>query len=174
VSTPPKKRRIAVGGAVLALGVAAGGWFALTSADDPRDLVQDQAPADGGPLPANQFLDPEEPAVVATDPPVTPAPVEDAVLQVTYAAWDDAATAVSVDGFVPSVVESTGTCTLTLTKDETTVTTSVPGTPSASSTSCGGAVVPGSELSSGTWTAVLTYESPTSTAAAEPVEVTIP
>lgn len=174
MSTPPKKRRIALGGAVLALGVAAGGWFALASDDDPRDLVQDQAPADGGPLPPNQFLDDEEPTNVARDPERSVGPVEGAFLQVTYAAWDEAAGGVTVEGFIPSVVESTGTCTLAVTKGPTTVTAAVPGTPSASTTSCGGAVVPSGELSTGTWTAVLTYESPTSTAAAEPVEVAVP
>lgn len=136
--------------------------------------MQEQAPADGGPLPANQFLDAEEPTDVATDPAPSVGPVQGAYIQVSYAAWDETAGGVTVEGFVPSVVESTGTCTLALTKDGDTVTTSVPGTPSASTTSCGGAVVPASELSAGTWTAVLTYESPTSTASAEPVEVTVP
>jgi hypothetical protein len=176
--TRTHKKRAAGGGGVLALTVAAGAGYAFVAGQetgrDPADLIADHAPADGAPLPANQFLDGEEPTDVATDPEVTVGPAQGARLQLSYAAWDDAAGGVSVDGFVPSVVESTGTCTLVLTKDGTTVTTSVPGTPSVSTTSCGGAVVPGSELSPGTWTAVLSYESPTSSASAEPVEVTVP
>lgn len=171
-----KKQRALAGAAVLALGVTAAAGLAFLAGDgeDSANLVAEQAPADGGPLPANQFLDGEEPASVATDPAPTVGPAADALLQITYAAWDATAGGVAVDGFVHSVVEETGTCTLTLTKDGVTATTSVPGARSASTTSCGGAIVPGSDLTPGTWTAVLTYESPTSTASAEPVEVTVP
>jgi hypothetical protein len=171
-----RKKRVLVGGVVLAL--AAGAGFVYLSGNgagrDPADLIADHAPTDGGPLPAGQFLDGEEPTAVATDPAPSVGPTTDGALQVTFAAWDDAAGGVAVDGFLPAVVEETGTCTLTLTKDGDTATASVPGTASASTTACGGAVVPGSQLSTGTWTAVLTYRSPTSTGSSAPIEVAVP
>ena len=49
-----------------------------------------------------------------------------------------------------------------------------PASPDASSTSCGGLSIPGSDLGPGVWSAVVSYESGSSRASSDPVEVEIP
>ena len=115
-----------------------------------------------------------DPTVVATDPPVTRAPDADSVVMVTYAVWEPASSAVEEGSFVQGVVESGGTCTLTLTKGETVVTESAPAEPDATTTSCGGIAVQGSRLSSGTWSAVVSYESATTSGSSDVTEVAVP
>lgn len=65
----------------------------------------------------------------------------------------------TVNGFVQGVVENGGTCTLTLTKQGVAVQQTHPGAVNASTTTCGGIVVPLDKLSSGDWQAVLSYSS---------------
>jgi hypothetical protein len=60
-----------------------------------------------------------------------------------------------------SALESSGTCTLTLTKDQQTVTKTADIQPSATTSTCKGFDIPVSELSAGQWNATLTYESDT-------------
>jgi hypothetical protein len=115
-----------------------------------------------------------EPTFVATDAPPTIQASDDATVQITYFGWNPDTRVVELAGFVASVVEDDGTCTLTLTKGDDRETTSAPATPSVSNTACGEQVLPGDRLSSGTWSAVLSYDSPTSHGASEPVEVEIP
>jgi hypothetical protein len=115
-----------------------------------------------------------DPTVVATDPPVTRAPDADSVVMVTYAVWEPTSSAVEEGSFVQGVVESGGTCTLTLTKGDTVVTESAPAEPDATTTSCGGISVQGSRLSSGTWSAVVSYESATTSGSSDATEVAVP
>lgn len=115
-----------------------------------------------------------DPVDVATDAPVTPAPTMDGSLFVTHSGWNTDAEAVEVGSYFPQVVETDGTCTLTLTRGTASVTASSPANRGAGSTSCGNLSVPGAELASGTWTAVVTYSSSSSRAASEPVEVDVP
>lgn len=115
-----------------------------------------------------------DPTNVATDSPVVVAPTTEGVVRMTYIGWDKAAGAVEAAGFVPGVVESHGTCVLTLTSGGSSITASVAGTADASSTSCGGLTVPGASVSPGTWGAVLTYESSASRATSEATQVVIP
>jgi len=124
----------------------------------------------GTPLDASQ----PDPTDVATDAPVSTAPSADAPVEITYYGWNDATGVVELAGFVVGVVEEGGTCTLTLTKGGTSATTTAQGTANVGTTSCGEQVVPGGELSSGTWRAVLSYESGTSQGTSEPVEVQVP
>ncbi|ADG75271.1 hypothetical protein Cfla_2381 [Cellulomonas flavigena DSM 20109] len=90
---------------------------------------------------------------------------------VTYSGWDVAASRVAVGAYVEGLVESGGTCTLTLTGPGTTRTASQPATPDAGSTSCGELAA---GASSGTWSARVTYESPTASGASATVEVVVP
>ena len=114
------------------------------------------------------------PTDVATDPAVTVGPTADGSVRLTYAEWDAATTAVVAGAILPGVVESDGTCTLTLTKDGASAEGSVPANPDASSMSCGGLSVAGAALSSGTWTAVVTYRSSASSGSSEPTQVVVP
>lgn len=127
-------------------------------------------------------LDPTapDPTEVATDPaPSTaPAPTDgargDATVQITYYGWNPGSSVVEVGGFVPFLVEEGGTCTLTLTQGSASATVTREATPNVSNTACGELVVPGDQLAPGTWSAVLAYESDSSTGATEAVEVQVP
>lgn len=92
-------------------------------------------------------------------------------LVVSYAGWQ--ASAVEVAGFVP-VVESDGVCRLVLTSAGGEVAVEQAATPDASTTSCGWLSVPGTDLSPGTWSAVLSYSSGASVASSAPVPVEVP
>ena len=114
-----------------------------------------------------------DPTDVATDAPVTPETGADVTVLITYADWNSSASVVEAAGYA-GVVESGGTCTLTLSGSGGTATTTVPAEADASTTVCGGLQVPRSQLAAGTWQAVLSYASATSTGSSDPVEVTVP
>lgn len=80
----------------------------------------------------------------------------------------------TVNGYVDGVVESNGTCTLTLRKGGITKTVSRPGHANATNTTCGENDIPITSLSPGTWQATLSYSSPTASGSSDsqPVEVT--
>jgi hypothetical protein len=78
-----------------------------------------------------------------------------------------------LNGFVPGIIESDGTCTLTLTKGETVVTVDKGALQNAQNTSCGQLVVPFEKLSTGTWQAVLSYESSMSSGPSATTQVEI-
>lgn len=66
---------------------------------------------------------------------------------------------VEVNSYVPGIFENSGKCTLTLKKDGKTVSQSKTAVPNVSEMSCGVIKVPVSKLSSGTWSATVTYSS---------------
>lgn len=68
---------------------------------------------------------------------------------------------VTARGLIPSIFESGGTCTLTLTKAEQSVSESNPAVVDAQSITCGQIEVDRSKLSSGAWGAVIGYSSGT-------------
>jgi hypothetical protein len=92
----------------------------------------------------------------------------------TYSGWVASPAGVEVGAYVAGVAESGGTCTLTLTSGAGSATAEVPAEPDAASTSCPTLTVPGSKLSSGTWSAVVTYESPSISGKSAPVTVVVP
>jgi hypothetical protein len=149
---------------------------ACTSSGADSDAARISAAATAPPGTYGSPVDPSlpMPSDVATDTPVSVGPAKDGRLLVTYSGWNSQAGAVEVGSYLPTVVEEDGTCTLTLTRGATSVAASVPGTPNVTSTSCGGLSVPGSEVSSGTWVAVVTYESPTSNGSSDAIEVQVP
>jgi hypothetical protein len=124
------------------------------------------------------------PTNVATDAPVTsqagasgagtPGSRTSVDVVVTYSGWDDALAGVEVGAYAAGTAESGGTCTLTLTKGSDTASAEAPAEPDATSTSCPGLVVPGSKLSSGSWTAVVSYESRGTHGQSDPVKVVVP
>lgn len=92
---------------------------------------------------------------------------------VTYSDWSTSDHVVEVGAYA-AVVEESGSCTLKLTSGSKTVTSSIKALTDASTMSCGGLTVPGDKLSSGTWTAVVIYESATSAGTSAPVKVVVP
>lgn len=109
---------------------------------------------------------------VATDTPVVVTSSTVPVV-VTYSGWNAGARQVMAGGYVSGVIEAGGTCTLTLTKAGVQVKAQKPGRPDAATTACGGLTVPGSSLSSGTWKAVLSYASTTSSGSSAPVDIAV-
>lgn len=69
------------------------------------------------------------------------------------------ATSTSLNAYISGVLEDSGTCTLTLTRGSQTVTKSSPGFGNVNTTNC--TPINYDTLSTGTWTATLTYTSPT-------------
>jgi hypothetical protein len=102
------------------------------------------------------------------------APTRDGHLFVTYSGWSGQTGAFEVSAYLPGVVEDDGTCTLTLTQESDTVTASLPANRDATSTSCGGLAVAGSDLAPGHWSAVVTYESKASRGRSDAIAVEIP
>ena len=141
------------------------------SADADRTPLSEAPPGVYG-----AALDPSQPdpTEVATDAPVSIGPSDDAPVEVTYHGWNDLTRTVEVGGFVVSVVESGGRCTLTLTQGSVSVETTTEATPNVGTTSCGEQAVAGDRLSPGTWRAVLSYESDTSKGVSAAVEVQVP
>jgi hypothetical protein len=181
--TVAKRRVVVLGIAAVAVAAAAGGvtaWrLGLTGGDDGSSGSggSSSVAAATGVYGADTAVDslPPDPVHVATDKP-RPTPEKDAprTVVVVYSGWDDASSAIEVDGYVAEVVEAGGTCTLTLTRGGASAQVSAPAEPDASTTSCGALRVPADQLSAGTWKAVLAYESATSSGTADAVEVTVP
>jgi hypothetical protein len=173
--------------------VAAAGFWLTTRADDDRDttaasdtpaaaattsppVTDSEELASLGPDRTDGVPVPTEPtAEVATD---TPAPTEEAgdevTPQLTYYGWNPDLEAVEAAGIVLGLVESGGTCTLTLSQGQAAVAVSAKAVDNVTSTSCPAMTVPGARLTPGTWQAVLSYESGTSQGVAEAAEVEIP
>lgn len=92
---------------------------------------------------------------------------------ITYLDWS-ATDGVVEAGAYATTVEGAGTCTLKLTFGGRSGTGSIAALADASTMSCGGLTVPRDRLSSGNWTAVVTYESATSVGTSDPVDVVVP
>jgi hypothetical protein len=109
---------------------------------------------------------------VVTDAPVVVTGGKVPVV-VTYSGWNAVQHQVMVGGYAAGVVESKGVCTLTLRQGARTVTAQSPASPDASTTACGALSVPGTKLAPGSWRAVLSYTSKTSSGAAAPVDIEV-
>lgn len=171
------RRAASLGAAVLTVMVATG-CSSSSDAEDEAAASSSRAAAAATAAPGTYGspVDPSlpNPSDVATDAPVTAAPGTGVDVVVTYYGWDDALAGVEVGAYVAGTAETGGTCTLTLTSGSDSASASGAGEPDASSTSCLGLVVPGSELSSGTWSAVVSYESATAQGESNAVEVAVP
>ena len=107
-----------------------------------------------------------------TTPTKTRAPRQ-VSLVVTYSGWDAKTQQAEVDAFTPDVLAADATCTLTLTKSAITRTASKHASTGPSSTQCGALIIPGSQLSAGTWTAVVTFTSAKAVGHSQPVHITV-
>ena len=168
------------------------GWGPFAGDDDPgrafaTATAQSTATA-GTPTPGAGTSDAPSPNEATTDPAPTastestesagpsPAPssaLTPATVVITYASWADETSAVEAGAYA-AVVDDVGECTLTLTKGSATRTVTVDATLDVSTTSCGRFLIPGADLATGTWTAVVTYVSSTSAGQSDPVEVVVP
>jgi hypothetical protein len=166
--------------AAVVLALPACGSFAISSASGSHTEAAMTSTAATGVANARAgtstpaFRTAPEPSFVATDPPQTLAPNAPRSVLITYSGWVPDTRTVEVGGYVAGVIESDGTCTLTLSQGGRSVTTSKPGEVDASSTSCGGLSIPAAQVSSGSWTAVLTYASTATRATSAPVRVQVP
>ena len=191
---PSRLRRTLLVLLAVAVAAAAGFWLTTRADDDgtttaagdtsPVAVPTTEAPDAGGDPVAT--LEPERtggspiptvpaPEDVATDTPVPPRdPGTEVTPQLTYYGWVDDLDAVEAGGIVLGIVESGGTCTLTMTKGSATVDVSTVAIDNVTSTSCPAMTVPGDRLETGTWQATLSYESDTTRGAGDAVEVDVP
>ncbi|MCZ2859555.1 hypothetical protein [Blastococcus sp. VKM Ac-2987] len=99
-----------------------------------------------------------------------PAAVE---VVVTAAGWTPGSGA-EVAGYVSGIVESGGECTATLERDDVRVEVSRPATADATTTACGWLEINDAQVTSGTWTATLSYRSSTTAAVSDETSLDVP
>lgn len=191
----PSPVTVAVAGSV-AFAVLATGGCAWGTAPGGASPASHTAPATGDSSAVQASSAPSpEPSVrdlpAATSPAAQPAASADASprspvpnsassrplanVAVTYSLWDPATASVEVAGYVTDIVESGGTCTLTLTSAGRTVSVTQKATADATTTSCGMLSIPRAKLpGSGALSAVLSYTSSEHAGSAPAVTVEVP
>ncbi len=117
----------------------------------------------------NNQQDPAKPATNQSDTPPAPTPTPDSAkksVQVTITAANQNGSILQIRTQIDAV-ENTGKCTLTLTKSGASTVTKTAGTQAyASISTCQGFDIPMSELSAGTWQALINFDSSTLTGSA--------
>lgn len=184
-------RQAAVAASALAVVAAAASCSAPDTRVGAGSATPDQpsssaAPSSGTPSPGGAST-PGEPSGAAppssagpSTPPVTavdPAPVtggSDLQVALTYVSWFAEPGGVDASGVVTGVVETGGTCTLSLNRSGVVVEATSTGLADASSTSCGTLSVQADELTAGAWQATLSYASAAGTATSAPATVEVP
>lgn len=106
-----------------------------------------------------------KPPIPGTDSSTTPSQTNSATLGVTITAANQNGSTVNIRSLVETVT-SDGTCTLTLTKDGTTVTRTAGIQPLANASTCKGFDIPVSSLGKGAWNIQLSVTSGSKTGAA--------
>lgn len=91
----------------------------------------------------------------------------------SYSGYDAASDSVQASGYI-DLIETGGSCTLTLTSGGRSASGSSTASADATTTTCGAVVVPRSALAAGTWDGVLTYSSPTTVAESSHFSVSVP
>jgi hypothetical protein len=183
MTRPARRRRPLLGGLVVALAVVAalvavalwsrGAGPADETSADATAPTADASEPQAQPLTADEVPEPTPGQSIATDPPARTSG-GDVDVVITQAGWGQSGTSVEVSGFVSGIVEDGGTCRVTLTHDDETVTAENEGLADATTTVCGVIEVGDAEMSSGWWQAVLSYESATSTGASQPADLLVP
>ncbi|WP_407341745.1 hypothetical protein [Pengzhenrongella phosphoraccumulans] len=95
-------------------------------------------------------------------------------VRVPNSGWNASSAAVEVGAFVEGVVEEGGSCTLKLTKGSKIVTAQANASADAAITGCGDLSVSGASLSSGTWSATVSYASVTSAGTSAALDIEVP
>lgn len=178
----PRRLLLAAGTTALAAGLVVGGlWLVERDGDQPDGGATGAASTEGGSAGGGEG----RPEIIGTvqepsvgDPvPADPEPVVTGgavSVMVTHGGWVPPDGPVEVDGFVTGVVEDGGTCRVTLTRDGEELTAEGVGAADATTTICPSVSLGDAELAAGTWQAVLSYSSPTSTGASAPMEILVP
>jgi hypothetical protein len=182
--------------AVGAAGLAGGAALALTSCSllgiaptsaatpsaGPTEIFDPSIPTEApsaSPTPTDSPL-PTATTVPTTAPKPTAKPTtapaagkKQAQPFITAAGWDRGSAVLDVQALIPKTVESGGRCTLTARRGSVTVTATSTAAPGAQDTQCNPMDIPGSRLTSGTWTVTVTYVSARSvgTSASRSVQV---
>lgn len=78
-----------------------------------------------------------------------------------------------VNGFVSEIIETGGTCTLTISKNGTTLSAKSAGSADAQTTTCGEMIIGSGSLSPGQWSATLAYTSSKAEGKSNPTTVEI-
>lgn len=95
-------------------------------------------------------------------------------VNVVITTYNTTSSFVSVNGYAEGIIESNGTCKLTLTDSSgKTVSSSRAAEQNATNTTCGESQIARSKLHSGTWQAVLSYSSSKSAGTSEPVAIEV-
>lgn len=181
---------------VVALLVAAAVYFTRSGADDstptgegtsaspspspsttaPEAEPTTAPPATSAPTAAPTTAAPEVPDVEVPeptpDPTATAAPGGEVTVLITYAGATGAGD-VEVGAYA-ATVEDGGTCTLTLTQGTAERSATNAAMIDVGTTGCGQLLIPASDLPSGTWTAVVDYQSAASHGQSSPREVVVP
>lgn len=106
-------------------------------------------------------------------PEATPTPATTDVT-ISYIGWVVGSASVEASAYA-SVIESAGSCTLTLVQDDrTVVSTPHEAAADATSTACGTLSVPRTGLAPGTWTATVSYRSSSTIGTSTPTTVEVP
>lgn len=112
----------------------------------------------------------ENPAT-GTLPPTSSSEKKNVPIAVSYAdVYNDN---LEIRAFISGVIEGTGTCTATVTKNSTTVTESTSAFIDTSTTQCNPIYINKSRLSPGVWKVIVNFSSPDAQGSSETVEVTI-
>ncbi len=139
------------------------GWKASNNVPSGNNKI------DYGPATSEQQKAGTNTKTSSADTPPAPTPIPSSTkknVQVTITAANQNGSILQIRALI-GAVENTGTCTLVLTRAGQSSVTKTAGTQALSSTStCQGFDVPTSELSTGTWQALITYDSHTLTGSA--------
>lgn len=138
-----------------------------TSEPDPTTPapVTSSSPSPSAPGGDDGAVDPGAPA---------PAPPAGVAVTLTFAGWNATTASVEAGGYVSGVIENGGTCSLRLVREGTIVEVAGTAAADAATTTCDMLSVPVDRVSSGTWTAELTYTSTGATGTSAPMEVQVP
>lgn len=92
----------------------------------------------------------------------------------SIASWNTSTKDVEFSAYAAGIVESGGTCVVEMVKGNLRATGRTAAVPDATTTSCGDLRVPGAAVSSGTWSATITYTSPSASGISAPSDVMVP
>jgi hypothetical protein len=94
-------------------------------------------------------------------------------LVITYAGWNATEKAAEVAAYVSKVLTTPGRCTLTMTMNGTARTSTNNTVPDVTTTQCGTMTIPGSQLTAGSWSAVVTFASAGISGTAAPISIEV-
>lgn len=95
-------------------------------------------------------------------------------VHITIGSWNAQSGEAQVDAFVPGHVIRGGTCTLTMTQGSTSRTAQHAAITTPDATSCGLISIPRSQLSAGTWSAVVRFAAPAVSGESDPTSIEVP